>query len=661
MIKLLRSVDYKPLLKFFGMSVAFTALLETIARRSFAAFLIYAFTGFVPFIYNSLLVCLTMYPAVFFKRRRGVLTLICALWLTLVTISSILHTMRPSPLTAADFGIFFSSLEIMDSYLSRFEIVLMVIAIWAIVAAVLHSFAKSKIQTPSYRASGIRLCVAVLAFGLFTLVGRVSGLLNIDFSIISDAYDDYGFAYCFASTIFKNGIDKPKNYDKENVEWVIENLPEVSETAGDDLPNIVFVQLESFFDINYYKDYEAVENPVPYFTELKKKYPSGKFDVPVFGGGTANTEFEVLTGMRVGNFSGGEIPYNTVLEEKTCESLPNILKNYGYKSFAIHNHTGTFYDRYKVYANLGFDVFTPSEYMTGITYTPVGWERDSILTRYIFDALESTAGHDFVFAVSVQGHGGYPTYDEKNNFDLPLTLKNDDGSAQAYSVRYFANQLREMDDFIGELVAKVESFDEKTVVVFYGDHLPALKLESNNLDYITTYQTEYVVYSNFDFDFDTGNANTQIRSNQIGSEVLRALSINDGLITRVNQARHELKDYSSVLKLLQYDMLYGENYSSCVEKNGSRIYPAANIKLGTNDIVITDAVYDGSRFRVNCDNSTYYSVIFINGEMCDTKYISESILVCDTLETLNSKDEITIHQISDSGVDLGSSAPHIMD
>lgn len=76
--------------------------------------------------------------------------------------------------------------------------------------------------------------------------------------------------------------------------------------------------------------------------------------------------------------------------------------------------------------------------MTGITYTPVGWERDSILTRYIFDALESTEGHDFVFAVSVQGHGGYPTYDEKNNFDLPLTLKNDDGSAQAYSVRYFA-------------------------------------------------------------------------------------------------------------------------------------------------------------------------------------------------------------------------------
>lgn len=661
MIRQLRSLDYKPLLKIFGISVAFTALLETIARRSFVAFVIFMFTGFVPFIYNCIIVCITLYAAAFFKRRRGVLTLVCAVWLTLVTISAILHTMRPSPLTAADFGIFFSCIEIMDSYLSHFEIVLSVLAAVAIIAAVIYSFIHSKIGLPSYRASGTRLGILLVVFGLFTLVGRATGIISIDFSTISNAYDEYGFAYCFTSTIFKNGIDKPKGYNKSNVEKIVGNLPPVTGTVPEEeLPNIVFVQLESFFDIKYYNDYETVEDSVPNFTRLKKEYPSGKFDVPVFGGGTANTEFEVLTGMRVGSFSGGEIPYSTVLEEKTCESLPFILKKYGYTSTAIHNHTGTFYDRYKVYANLGFDRFIPSEYMTGITKTPVGWERDEILTRYIFDTLENTDGKDFVFAVSVQGHGGYPTYDE-NNFDLPLTLKNDDGSSQAYSVRYFANQLREMDVFIGELVERAESFDEKTVIVFYGDHLPALKLENDNLDYITTYQTEYVVYSNFDFDFSTGNTNTQIRSNQIGSEILRSLSINDGLVARVNQSRHSMKDYGSALKIIQYDVLFGENYSAACVPEGEAAYEATDIRLGLEDIVITDAVFDGSRFRVNCENSTYNSVIFINGERCDTKYISESILVCDNLDEVNSGDIIEVHQVSDTGIDLGSSKPHIMD
>ena len=144
MIKHLRSLDYKPLLKIFGISVAFTALLETIARRSFVAFVIFMFTGFVPFIYNCIIVCITLYAAAFFKRQRGVLTLLCAVWLTLVTISAILHTMRPSPLTAADFGIFFSCVEIMDSYLSHFEIVLSVLAAVAIIAAVISVFSKKE-------------------------------------------------------------------------------------------------------------------------------------------------------------------------------------------------------------------------------------------------------------------------------------------------------------------------------------------------------------------------------------------------------------------------------------------------------------------------------------------------------------------------------------
>lgn len=86
-------------------------------------------------------------------------------------------------------------------------------------------------------------------------------------------------------------------------------------------PNIVVVQLESFFDVNRLKDIEFSENPLPNFTQLSKRCASGFLSVPVIGAGTVNSEFEMLTGMNIDDFGIGEYPYKTVLKEKTCESL----------------------------------------------------------------------------------------------------------------------------------------------------------------------------------------------------------------------------------------------------------------------------------------------------------------------------------------------------
>ena len=81
-------------------------------------------------------------------------------------------------------------------------------------------------------------------------------------------------------------------------------------------PNIVFLQLESFIDASYLLNLEYSADPTPYFRYLKENYPSGYLTVPTFGAGTANTEFEVITGMNIDYFGTGEYPYNTVLIEK---------------------------------------------------------------------------------------------------------------------------------------------------------------------------------------------------------------------------------------------------------------------------------------------------------------------------------------------------------
>lgn len=102
------------------------------------------------------------------------------------------------------------------------------------------------------------------------------------------------------------------------------------------------VQLESFFDPTLVKYLQFSQDPVPNFRKLKENFSSGYLTVPSVGAGTANTEFEVLTGMSLQFFGPGEYPYKTILKESTAESVNYDLKELGYSTHAIHNNKGTF-------------------------------------------------------------------------------------------------------------------------------------------------------------------------------------------------------------------------------------------------------------------------------------------------------------------------------
>ena len=154
---------------------------------------------------------------------------------------------------------------------------------------------------------------------------------------------------------------------------------------------------------------EYSKDPIPNYRKMMEEYSSGYLTVPAVGAGTANVEFEVMTGISARFFGPGEYPYKNILRETTVESTPNDLKLLGYSSHAIHNHRGAFYGRNKVFSNMGFDTFTCLEYMNNVTKTPRNWAKDGILTEQIMDALESTDGKDYIYTISVQGHGKYPT------------------------------------------------------------------------------------------------------------------------------------------------------------------------------------------------------------------------------------------------------------
>ena len=191
------------------------------------------------------------------------------------------------------------------------------------------------------------------------------------------------------------------------------------------------MQLESFFDPAEVEFYQLSKDPIPFLRSLFENYSTGYFKVPSVGAGTANTEFEVLTGMNMRYFGPGEYPYKTKLKSEVCESAATALSALGYGAHAIHNNGGNFYSRARVYNNTGFDSFTSKEFMNILQTTPKGWvDGRHPGPEHITDALDSDrpAGLS-CSAISVQGHGDYPT--EKVIENPEIAVYRDGGRGKA--------------------------------------------------------------------------------------------------------------------------------------------------------------------------------------------------------------------------------------
>ena len=175
---------------------------------------------------------------------------------------------------------------------------------------------------------------SALMLMLLLVSGFAGGGISADFSNLSDAYNDYGFGYCFLLSIVDRGVDKPDDYSREAVQDILDTIPAGTDSgaAGNTKPNVIFVQLESFFDVNTLAGVTYSEEPLPNLKRLAAMYPSGQFEVPVIGAGTVNSEFEVLTGMRVKDFGAAEYPYKSILSEKTCETIAYDLLASGYRT-----------------------------------------------------------------------------------------------------------------------------------------------------------------------------------------------------------------------------------------------------------------------------------------------------------------------------------------
>ena len=618
-------------------------LIEMISRRSFSAAWTYMTTKPLVFAYNAALIFTTSLIVYLFRRRCFWRVLISILWLLLGIINGVILSNRVTPFTGPDLHLLTDGMAVLNKYLPAWGVVLALIllGLFALLLLILLIKAPKYKRKVKFRYDLLLVVVGAALFAGATQLALEKRVLSNYFGNIAFAYEDYGYPYCLAVTIFDTGNSCTRDYSEQEItriEKTEDNLPATNE---DSKPNIIFVQLESFFDPTLVEYLNISEDPIPNFRKLMKEYTSGYYKVPSVGAGTANTEFESITGMSLHYFGPGEYPYKSILKETTCESAPYVLKNLGYSTHAVHNNEANFYGRRSIFPNLGFDTFTSAEYMSEEEdKNPLGWTKDEILTDEIIKCLDSTEESDYIYTISTQGHGAYP--EEQLIDDPEITVSGAETEAQNNQWEYYCNEIHEMDNFVKELTDALADYPEDVILVMYGDHLPTMGLTVEDLKNKYLFQTQYVMWDNFGLEKKDEN----LAAYQMAAEVMDRAGIHEGTIFRYHQARRNTRNYQVDLETLQYDVLYGKKYSYDGESPFQRI----KMRMGLYDVTL-DSMEEISTvdhtYRLKGTNFTPSSQVKLNGEWYDTVYVNPTTLMISGTE-INDFDRVSVVQRSNS-------------
>ncbi len=645
------------------LSILLTFVVECLVRADVWKATVFMFTRPHLFLFNVLIIFLSFAFTLLLKKRFPATLLIALVWLVFGITDFVEGFFRVTPFNVMDLSLLFSVGSIFEKYLSPFLMALIIAGIALAIALVVLLFVKCKKEPVDFKVSAVTIAATVALLFASSAVFTHTGVLPEKFESLGGAYNNYGFAYCFTVGIFDRGIKKPKGYSKDIIDQIKDTSPPETEdaTPPEDVatpsdtgnsqtvkPNVIFLQLESFLDGSEFTNLEFTENPTPNFSSLKENYPHGHLLVPTVGTGTVNTEFEVLTGINITLFGAAEYPYQTILRTTSCESLAFNLKENGYTAHAVHNYNGTFYNRNEVYANLGFDTFTSGEYMQNLEYTPRGWEKDAVIADYIMKCLDSTEGEDFVFGITVQAHGRYPT--EKPKGELQIDLTGAQSQEEYWTYRYYADQLRQTDALIGDLIARIEERGEPTIIVMYGDHIPNIEyLTDSDLATGDPYQTEYIIWDNFRE--DTEPVERDLQAFQLSANILSILGYENGLFTSLHQKHGNTltEEYETELELLAFDVLYGDRYA--YGGNMDR-YKPTDLNMGIDPIEILDMDYVEGRLVLGCTGITPMTEVHVDGREVEAKIVSDDTLLVSIDLDSGETYRIDLYQVSESGVEL---------
>ncbi len=439
------------------------------------------------------------------------------------------------------------------------------------------------------------------AYGNFanTFMNKVFQKSGVDFVLWNqnENYASNGFVLGFISNLDTTVMEKPKNYSKENMLQIANDIKKqysgnIGNEKKKEKPNIIFVMSESFWDPTKVTNLSFSEDPVPNLHHYIENFPGGQTISPTFGGNTANVEFEALTSYSMSLLKPGSIPYQQVItNKKEIPSIPTALKKEGYYTSAIHSFGRTFFKRDDVYKVLGFDKFNAEDTMENLDIDG-DYISDLAMSKEIIAELEEQKQPTFIHAVTMQNHFPFTEGRFGENLIEISGLENEESKGE---LETYTEGLRRSDEALQYLIEQLDNLDRPTLLVFFGDHLPSLGTNKSfykENGYITNEktpserlamaQTPLLMYANFDMPndnlglvspihfsnliFDYAGLNKSLFY-QFLSELYKEIPVlrdelkvdKNGEV--INDLTKKQKEMLEQYKMLQYDLLVGNQYS----------------------------------------------------------------------------------------------------
>lgn len=415
------------------------------------------------------------------------ITLTSTVFLIFAIVDKIKVTMRQEPLLPADFTLAKEAFTIVKTF-PPVQLFLIAFLIIALFVAIILSFRLSKNEAPTYK-------IRILGFALFLLIGYGSNAywftnrdLYNSYPVVgnpfftANEYNSKGLIYSFCHQFNITRVTPPTGYDKATYDQIEANHTSIEKTNA---PHIIMIMGEAFSDLsdNPNLDFTNYTDPLETFKEMSNSEDaiSGKIVVPGFGGGTSNTEYDVLTACST-RYLNNPLPSYSFIHEP-FDALPYRLSTIGYETLSIHPGYKWFYNRQNVYPDLGFQTSYFLEDSFDLSTQGVGGYINETATMdkiiETFDTHVKTSDTPlFSFTVTIQNHG---PYDNRygalpQNFDtkVPLTASETDLLTQ-----YFKG-IADADKELKRLRDYAANSEEPIVIVYFGDHLPGF---SNGMEF----------------------------------------------------------------------------------------------------------------------------------------------------------------------------------
>ena len=287
---------------------------------------------------------------------------------------------------------------------------------------------------------------------------------------LGQSYQQYGFTLSFATAIGPWGPVMPEGYSNLTVQAVADRLAaDGHKTIQSVVPaDVVVVLSESFWDPTQLAGIHFSQDPAPFYHALRKQSPQSDFVAPGFGGGTANTEFELLTGLSMRFVPEGAVPYMQFIRDP-IPSIPRLFLTQGYATVAIHPFERTFWYRNMVYPRLGFERFDAVDTFSRRDVKGP-YVSDFSLMQRVISELSAAKRPTFLLAITMENHGPYVNK-WATGHSIKVTGKLT--PSQADILESYCEGVRDADQALGMLVDYLQHRDRPAVLVFFGDHLPS--------------------------------------------------------------------------------------------------------------------------------------------------------------------------------------------